>query len=119
MQRRGTIWLLSVGVCLLVAVATTRIGSNKSTKYVHVVTGNQRRQQLLSTESEVDRALGESDGYKERRKKIGRVQATGSRTDRQAVRGGDTHTHTHPHTHTRTHGPVWFLEEDENYNAAE
>ena len=84
-QRRGTIWLLSVGVCLLVAVATTRIGSNKSTKYVHVVTGNQRRQQLLSTESEVDRALGESDGYTDSRQKLGRVQATGYHTD--------THTH--------------------------
>jgi hypothetical protein len=40
----------------------------------------QRRQSLLSTVSEIDRALGSSeDGYRENRKSIGRVQATGVR----------------------------------------
>ena len=38
----------------------------------------QRRQSLLSTVSEIDRAMGNSeDGYRENRDRIGRVQATG------------------------------------------
>jgi hypothetical protein len=38
----------------------------------------QRRQSLLNTVSEIDRAMGNSeDGYRENRDRIGRVQATG------------------------------------------
>ena len=46
--------------------------------YGYPSANTQRRQVLLSTTSEIDRALGESeDGYRENRERIGRVQATG------------------------------------------